>query len=129
MTHFTVLICALLFVSGCTAGVAALAGAGTGAGVYTWVKGELIRAYPQSFEQTQTAVYETLKSMSITIDEKTETASKVSLKATQGDGTPVFATIDTKDYNMTEVSVRCGRIGYWDRETAEKIHAKILASF
>jgi hypothetical protein len=28
--------------------------------------------------------------------------------------------------DMTEVAVRCGYVGYWDRKTAELIHATIL---
>jgi hypothetical protein len=27
---------------------------------------------------------------------------------------------------MTEVAVRCGYVGYWDRKNAELIHATIL---
>jgi hypothetical protein len=34
--------------------------------------------------------------------------------------------IGTVRYDMTEVAVRCGYVGYWDRKNAELIHATIL---
>lgn len=115
--------CLLFFTSGCAA---VLVGAGAGAGVYTWVKGELGRAYPNTFKETQIAVFDSLAAFSITIDEKTETPSTLSLKASLPDGTPISIKISTKTYNLTEVFVRCGRVGYWDRDTAEQIHVAIL---
>lgn len=113
----------LFFSTGCAA---VLLGTGTGAGVYTWVKGELVRAYSATFKQTEAAVLETLPALRISIDEKTETPSRLSLKASHHDGTPVSIKIETKTYNMTEVSVRYGRVGFFDRENAEQVHASIL---
>jgi hypothetical protein len=45
-TAMSIILSALLFTAGCAAIVV---GAGAGAGVYTWVKGELIRSYEKIF--------------------------------------------------------------------------------
>ncbi len=121
-TAITLLV-ALLFTAGCAAIVV---GAGAGAGVYTWVKGELIRSYANDFTQTEKATFQSLDYLKITIDEKTQTGSETTIKARQSDGSPVRVSIRTVRYDMTEVAVRSGYVGYWDRKNAELIHATIL---
>ncbi|MBR9984625.1 MAG: DUF3568 family protein [Desulfosarcina sp.] len=121
-TAITLLV-ALLFTAGCAAIVV---GAGAGAGVYTWVKGELIRSYANDFTQTENATFQSLDYLKITIEEKTQTGSKTTIKARQSDGSPVRVSIRTVRYDMTEVAVRSGYVGYWDRKNAELIHATIL---
>ncbi len=116
-------LAALLMTAGCAALVV---GAGTGAGVYTWVKGELIRSYANDFMTTEGAAVRSLEYLKITIDEKKQTGSETILKARQSDGSPVTVTIRTVRYDMTEVAVRSGYVGYWDRKSAELIHATIL---
>ncbi len=118
-----ILLVALLFTAGCAA---IIVGAGAGAGVYTWVKGELIRSYPKDFAHTENATIKSLDYLKITIDEKTQTASETTIKARQSDGSPVSVKISTVRYDMTEVAVRSGYVGYWDRQNAELIHATIL---
>ncbi|MBC2711624.1 MAG: DUF3568 family protein [Desulfosarcina sp.] len=117
------LLFALLFTAGCAAIVV---GAGAGAGVYTWVKGELIRSYAKDFVHTETATIQSLDYLKITIDEKNQKGSETTIKARQSDGSPVTVKIRTIRYDMTEVAVRCGYVGYWDRKNAELIHATIL---
>ncbi|MCB2146418.1 MAG: DUF3568 domain-containing protein [Deltaproteobacteria bacterium] len=117
------LLSALLFTAGCAAIVV---GAGTGAGVYTWVKGELIRSYAKDFTHTENATLQSLNYLKITIEEKTQTGSETTIKARQSDGSPVTVNIRTVRYDMTEVAVRCGYVGFWDRKNAELIHATIL---
>ena len=117
------ILAALLFTAGCAAIVV---GAGAGAGVYTWVKGELIRSYAEGFEQTEQAAMQSLEYLKITIDETTRSASESTIKAHQSDGSPVTVKIRTIRYDMTEVAVRSGYVGYWDRRNAELIHATIL---
>lgn len=73
-----------------------------------------------------TAVIQSLDHLQIDIDEKTQTASATTIKAHRSDGSPVTVRISTVRYDMTEVSVRCGYLGYWDRQNAELIHATIL---
>jgi hypothetical protein len=124
MTVITLLL-ALLYTGGCAAIVV---GAGTGAGVYTWMKGELIRSYAKDFAQTENATIQSLDYLKIAIDEKTQTGSETTIKAHQNDGSPVKIRIKTVRYDMTEVAVRSGYVGYWDRKNAELIHATILNS-
>ncbi len=122
VTSITLLF-ALLWIAGCAA---VIVGAGAGAGVYTWVKGELIRSYAKDFTQTENATIQSLDYLRITIDEKTQTGSETVIKARQSDGSPVWVKIRTVRYDMTEVAVRSGYVGYWDRKNAELIHATIL---
>jgi hypothetical protein len=70
----TTLLVALLFTAGCAALVV---GAGTGAGVYTWIKGELQRSYAADFDHTEKAVIQSLDYLKIAIDEKTQEISIV----------------------------------------------------
>ena len=118
-----VLLVTLLFTTGCAAVVV---GAGTGAGVYTWIKGELIRSYANDFEHTKSAVLESLAYLKMTVDEQIQENSQATIKAHQSDGSPVTVKIQTIRYDMTEVAIRSGYVGYWDRKNAELIHATIL---
>lgn len=119
----TVLLAALLLTAGCAAVVV---GAGAGTGVYTWVKGELIRSYAKDFDHTQSATVQSLEYLKISIDEQTRKGSQTTIKAQRSDGSPVTVKIRTIRYDMTEVGIRCGYVGYWDRKDAELIHATIL---
>ncbi|BBO71710.1 hypothetical protein DSCA_56400 [Desulfosarcina alkanivorans] len=122
-TTIITLLSAFLLTAGCAAIVV---GAGAGAGVYTWVKGELIRTYTESFDHTEKTAIQSLNYLKITIDEKNRTGHETALKAHQSNGSPVTVKIRTLGDGMTEVAVRCGYVGYWDRKTAELIHATIL---
>jgi hypothetical protein len=122
-TAMSIILSALLFTAGCAAIVV---GAGAGAGVYTWVKGDLIRSYEKSFDHTENAVIQSLEHLKITIDDKNRTGLETTVKARQSDGSPVTVKIRVIRPAMTEVAVRCGYVGYWDRKTAELIHATIL---
>lgn len=117
------LLFALLLTAGCAAIVV---GAGAGAGVYTWIKGELSRSYAKDFAHVENATLQSLDYLKITIDEKNQTGSKTTIKARQNDGSPVTIKIRTVRYDMTEVAIRCGYVGYWSRKDAELIHATIL---
>lgn len=125
MARFVGLIGLLLVLSIFTGCAALVIGAGAGAGVYTYVKGELICSYAADFAHTQDATTQSLDYLKITIDEKTTENSQTVIKAHQNDGSLVTVRIRTTSYDMTEVGVRCGRIGFWDRKTAELIHVTI----
>jgi hypothetical protein len=114
---------ALLLTTGCAAIVV---GAGAGAAVYTWTEGDLIRSYAKDFDHTENATIQSLDYLKIIIDEKNRTGSTTTIKARQNDGSPVTVKIRTVRYDMTEVAVRCGYVGYWNRKNAELIHATIL---
>ena len=126
MARSVILICILLALVVTTGCAALVIGAGAGAGVYTYVKGELIRSYPNNFDHTQEATIQSLNYLKIAIDEKIQESSETLIKAHQSDGSPVTVKIRTIRYDMTEVGIRCGRVGFWDRKNAELIHATIL---
>jgi len=117
------LVAILLGLVGCAA---IIVGAGAGAGVYTWVKGELIRSYANDLTHTENTTIHSLEYLKIIVDETNRSGSQTIINAHQSDDSPVTVTIRSLRYNMTEVGVRCGVIGYWDRKTAELIHATIL---
>jgi hypothetical protein len=126
MVRAVILVCilaALTFTAGCAALVI---GAGAGAGVFTYVKGELIRSYEKDVAHIQDATLQSLNYLKITIDENNQGPSETLIKAHQNDGSPVTVKIRSTRDGMTEVAVRCGRIGFWDRKNAELIHATIL---
>ena len=111
----------------CTTGCAAVVvGAGAGAGVYTWVKGELIRTYAADIDHTENALLQSLDYLKIAVDEKNENGSEILIKAHQNDDSPVTLRIRPIRDDTTEVAVRCGYVGYWDRKCAELIHVTIL---
>ena len=120
--HLVGLLLTLTIITGCAAVVI---GAGAGAGVYTYVKGELIYTYTADFTHTQDATIQSLNYLKITVDEKTQENGELRINAHQNNGSPVTVRIRTTDHDMTEVAVRCGRIGFWDRQTAELIHVTI----
>ena len=79
----------LLFALVCAVGCAAVVvGVGTGAGVYTWVKGELIRSYAHGFSHTENATIQSLNYLKIDIDEKDHTGSETTIRARLNNGSP-----------------------------------------
>jgi len=111
-----------VFVSGC----AVLAtGAATGVGVYSYVEGRVIRTYQASFDQTNKACAETLKSLKITLTQEKSDGIHTVLNAKRTDGTPVTVKTEMIEPRITQVSVRSGYLGLWDKNVSELIHASI----
>lgn len=110
--------------AGCTAFVAG-AGTGTGAAVYTYKCGELKRSYQASFDKTILACNTALKSLNITIKEKTPDGIQTRIKGKCADKTSVTIKIKMIAPNITEISIRSGIIGLWDKKRSGSIHASI----
>ncbi|MFP4309531.1 MAG: DUF3568 family protein [Desulfococcaceae bacterium] len=108
--------------SGCAA---AVVGAAAGAGVYTWMEGDLVRVYQTDYDRTLEAVNEALGSMDISVYETSRSSLKTTLRGEVYNGKPVTVTVRRNAPNQTEVAVRSGYIGYWDRGHAERVHAAI----
>ena len=100
-------------------------GAGAGAGVYTYVNGELKRTYQAPFDSTNQACLSTLENLKISITEQTSDEVKVTIRAKRTDGTAVTVKTVMIAPGITEVSVRSGIIGMWDKKGSELIHASI----
>jgi len=116
------LLSSYFITSGCAAFVA---GTGAGAGVYTYVNGELKISYQAEFDETNRACIAVLKSLEMEITEKTSDSIKATIKARQTDGTPVTIKIVKITPGTTEVSVRSGIVGIWDKKVSELIHASL----
>lgn len=115
------LFCCVLM-SGCAVVVT---GAAAGAGVYTYMNGQLQRSYQAPFDKTNRACTATLKSLKIAIIEETSDGINTTLKAKRTDGTPVTIKTAMIEPQITEVSVRSGALGIWNKRVSELIHATI----
>lgn len=125
MNHNTMtalMIVALLTTTGCTAIVA---GAGAGAGVYSYVTGELKRTYPVDFDTATQAAEASLAALKISVTERASTGIKATLSGMRTDETSVAVTIIMIEPKITEIGVRSGYVGYWDKSGSELIHATI----
>ncbi|MFH1580717.1 MAG: DUF3568 family protein [Pseudomonadota bacterium] len=115
------LVCCLI-ITGCAFFVA---GAGTGAAVYTYKCGELKKSYQASLDKTIIATATALKSLKITITEKTPVGIIATIKGKCSDKTSVKIKIGMITDRITEVSVRSGIVGVWSKKRSELIHASI----
>jgi hypothetical protein len=117
-----VLLAGMIVLTGCAALVA---GTAAGVGVYTYVNGELKRSYPESFDKTYAICLETLESLKINIEEKESDGISATINAKRADGSPVWVKVFMITPQITEVSVRSGVVGVWDKKVSELIHASI----
>ena len=115
LSSYFIVLCCAAFISGTEAG----------AGVYTYVNGELKTSYQATFDETNRVCIAVLKSLEMEITEKTSDSIKSKIKARQTDGTPVTIKTAMRAPGTTEVSVRSGIVGVWDKKVSELIHATI----
>ena len=112
----------LLTIAGCPAFIA---GAGAGAGVYTYTAGEMKRTYPADFDTTVAASLESLDELKISVQESQASGITTRITAERTDSTPVTVTVHMVGQTITEVRVRSGLVGYWDKQGSELIHATL----
>lgn len=99
-------------------------GAVVGAGAYTYINGELKRSYQAGYEATVQAAVDALADMQI----EAKSIQKHGLTTTidgRSKGKPVTVGIARVDVNISEVGVRSGYVGVWDRKFSTEIHEKI----
>ena len=116
------LFAAVLAATGCAAVVV---GTGAGAGVYSYIEGELRRAYPADAERTLAACLQSLESLKIRVEQKTADGITTTIQAKRANGAPVTVKTTKLAPRVTEVGVRAGVIGLWDKQVSELIHATI----
>ena len=104
-------------VSGCAAVVVAT---GAGAGAYTYVNGELARAYPAAYIRTMEACTQILNDLKMPIKEQTSDGVQTTIATERQDGTPMALKIKIIGLDVTEVSVRTGVVGYWNRDLSQQ---------
>jgi hypothetical protein len=106
-------------ISGCAALVIAT-GAGTGA--YTYVNGELARSYPASYSRIMEVCTQILSDLNMPIQEQTSDGVRTTIATERKDETPMTIKITIVGLDVTEVSVRTGLVGYWNRDLSQQFH-------
>ena len=113
-----ILSCFWLWV-GCAA---VIIGAGVGAGTYTYLKGDLKMAYNAKFDKTLNVCLSILTDLDQPILEKTTDCEKTTIQSERKNGSPQTITVSISKVDWTEVSVRSGVFGYWNRELSEQFY-------
>ncbi len=117
----SILICGL-GASGCAA---ALFAVGAGAGVATYLKGNVTRTYESDHDDLVRASTESLHALEIEITEKIHRGRKTTLSGQSADGNPVTVTIVRTAFGKGEVGVRTGPLGVADLQLSEKIQKQV----
>jgi hypothetical protein len=101
---------------------AVIIGAGVGAGTYTYLQGDLKRAYNDKFDKTLTVCLSILTDLDQPVLEKTTDGEKTTIRTERKNGSPQTISVSISKVDWTEVSVRTGVFGYWNREVSEQFH-------
>ncbi len=96
-----------------------------GVETYSYITGNLTRTYLSEYPDTVRAVRSTLEKLEIPVADTVADGLKTEFKARRADGTPVEIQIVLIDKSRTQVSVRTGAIGVWDRRVSAQIHGYI----
>ncbi len=108
---------------GCAVAVIGIGAAGAGA--FAYFNGKLTKTYESGYHNTIRASSATLEGLKIPITETIADALKTEIKAKRTDGTPVTVEILRIEPDLTQVSVRTGSLGVWDKKVSEQIHGYI----
>jgi len=108
---------------GCAAAVLGVGAAGAGAAAY--FNGKLTKTYESEYHDTVRASSTALEDLKIPITETIADELKTEIKAIRTDGTPVAIDIIRIEQELTQVSVRTGSVGFWDKRVSEQIHGYI----
>ena len=101
-------------------------GGAAGAGAFAYSKGKLTRSYQADYDRTMAASLDSLENLEMTVDEKPAGDAITSVvKAKGANGAPVTVVVTLVAPNITEVTVRSGTVGLWDKKTSKRVHANI----
>jgi hypothetical protein len=117
-------VAACAVMAGCAAVVL---GTGAGAGAYSYVQGELIRTYPAAYADTMQACLQLLEDLGMPVLEKRSDGEQTTLSSERKDGTPVTIKVKIISIDVTQVSVRTGVVGLWDRGASASLHDFLAA--
>lgn len=102
-----------------------LFGMGTGAFTGAYVAGDLKQTYANGYPEAMRASTETLNELKVPVTEEGGGEAKTTIKGRRSDGTPIEVTVKKIDEKQTEIGVRTGYVGVWDREASRQIHSLI----
>ncbi|MGE0084138.1 MAG: DUF3568 family protein [Desulfococcaceae bacterium] len=102
-----------------------IAGSVAGVGVYSYVNGELIRSYQTGYDQTLEVCTDVLEKQDLRITGTEQKSLSTTISSEYYNGKPVTVKVTRRNTDMTEVAIRSGIMGVWDREFSERIHAAI----
>ena len=119
----TVSLLSVLTLYGCAVALVGIGAAGAGAAAY--FNGKLTKTYESEYHETVHAISETLEKLKIPKTETIADELKTEINAERPDGTPVAIEILRIEENLTQVSVRTGSLGIWDKRVSEQIHGYI----
>ncbi len=108
---------------GCAVAVLGVGAAGAGAAAY--FNGKLTITYESEYHDTVRASSSTLADLKIPITETIADELKTEIRAIRTDGTPIAIDIIRMEQGLTQVSVRTGSVGIWDKRVSEQIHGYI----
>ena len=101
---------------------AVIIGSGVGVGTYTYLKGDLSRSYNAKFDKTLDVCLSILTDLDQPILEKTTDGAKTTIQTKRKNTSPQTITVSISSVDWTEVSVRSGVFGYWNREVSQQFH-------
>ena len=110
---------------GCAAAVIGVGAAAGTAGAFSYFTGKLTKTYESEYHDTVKASSDTLQKLKIPIVETIADELKTEIKARRFDDTPVAIEVVRIDQAHTQVSVRTGSFGLWDKRVSEQIHGYI----
>lgn len=124
MRRLTIGLVMGMVASGCAVAVLAT-GAGLGAGTYAWLKGELRRTYPATYDAVWNASSDALQSLEMPVVSQQRDALKGTIMAKRADGSDVRVDVKYLTDKTTQVSIRIGLFG--DRADSARVHETIQA--
>jgi outer membrane protein OmpA-like peptidoglycan-associated protein len=116
------LLC-IVHLYGCAVAVIGIGAAGAGA--FAYLNGKLTKTYESEYHETIRASSDTLERLKIPVKETIADELKTDIKAVRPDGTPVTIEIVRIDPTHSQVSVRTGSLGTWDRRVSQQIQGYI----